>query len=336
MVEDLSEVVIWLQNDERVADIASALVAGSAPSIVLTRTALLTLTTVDRLPLLEQLNGKLLITQALLDDLAQERLELVNLAMRGGSSLGLVDDRLAMNTISSDEGRRRLESHDAVVRWVRDHSEVCPLPLTAMPEHIGAWESIGTESFAACRLAASREAVLYADDLGLRQMAHAGMQVQGFSTYALLCSALGSDRISRSDFRAAVVELLHLNHNFVPIDASILIAAFERAGYRLDRGVQQVVKQLRGSHCELAGAAHVAAECLRDLALRESLVDSHVALSDAVLEAAFLDREAAPVLAAIRAELISACRLLPLHLESLCKKLDGFHRRRAGEPMIRT
>ncbi len=125
-------------------------------------------------------------------------------------------------------------------------------------------DALGVTSYDACALAKAAHATLYADDLGLRAVARAELQVQSFSTGALLEARLRADRIDQNAYDLAILGLLQRRHDMLPIRATTITAAYRRTdGGRLG---DAVVDMLGDARVSAQSAAMVAADALHVLA----------------------------------------------------------------------
>ncbi len=308
--------------------------ACDASEVVLTRTALLTMALLELFPLVEQLPGRLVAPQALLDELGRERTRLLKVAKWGRDTLGYANGRMVFQRTTPEEGKRMLERHDAVIQWVHDHVQILPLPLVSPLSGSETWEKTGAESHAVLQLAAANKAVVYADDLALRILARA-IQISGFSTYSFLEWCRLNGVLTPQQMKEKLLDLVQLNHSDVPVDDEMLALAFQRSDYKARRGTLQVLKRLNGSRSEMLSACRVASLAVRGLLLRESVVGRHTELIDAVLEALYSQRDAEQVTACLSREVKRTFRLLPLHLDAAMSRIERFRRARDGVQLIK-
>lgn len=262
------ERLLFTEYSSQTAFDASVAIAHSSRRAVVTRSALVTLQELDLLEWAAHAGIAFIAPQSLHDDLQRERADLDLMPGRVGT-LGSIGGRLIMQEDTEEDVRRHREARQQLVDWAASNVTTEPLPLEALDIDETTWPAmLGKASFDAYALASVAEAPLYCDDLGLRKVPIEKLRrPEGFSSVSLFLAGKAKGLLSPEACDALLVQLIQLNHFFVPVSATTLEAALNKSGYQIDAGVMRVFDRLRGEFSATPQAVGVSVELIRRVAL---------------------------------------------------------------------
>lgn len=237
--------------------------AQAAATIVLTRPALAFLDSIGHWDALAE-GATLLAPRSMIDDWDAEIAELETLAAYGSVTLheeaGL--PRIAKTTPAQATERlaRSRDLYSRVLAAVRVEFRPASTVGRADQERR---EILGAASFDAYALARATGATLYADDLGLRMLAHAEGHVPSFSTSALVEARAASGRLSSTAHENAALQLLQMRHDLLAVRPATIVAAYRVMDGGLTGG--RVIDCLGDPRVQEQSAAVVGASALHAL-----------------------------------------------------------------------
>jgi tetratricopeptide (TPR) repeat protein len=236
--------------------------------VVIAHSALLTMQQLQLLDLVGQIGREVLVPQALLDDLELERAKWEEASVEGHRVLGRDDQGgLRFYEFSAEAVQPLLTGIEQRLAWVGQHCTIVPLPpAAAEPGEERSRELLGGESFAALSIARDRNAMLYADDLGLRGLAKTEENVPSFSTWALLQAVSTEGALSAEARDEHVFALIKRRHNFISVSAEFLHNLLRASAYQLHGDVLLGIAQLAGPETDIMSSVLVATGLLRILA----------------------------------------------------------------------
>ncbi len=291
-------------------DLTAGLAAARLGRFVLTRSALITIEALDCFDLIESLGPEVLLPPSLIDMLRQEEAESKEVARRGRTALGWNDGQPTLFETTPSDGVAFLASLQRLVAWVERVGTVRPRPFDWESRQDEIWENVAEASFDAGIIAADQEAPLFADDLGLRRLAHHKLGVQGFSTYALLTAAREDGHLDEARYEKLLTHLLVLGHSYVPPTVqTVRVAMRDETGWP-SHALARILVHLRGRHVNLSGAARFVARVIRMAILEHPVRDFHP-IADLAFESIFHGRTPDEVEALLRRALEIEFLLLP-------------------------
>lgn len=309
-----------LQYDISVAN------ARSANSIVLTRPALEYLDRLGLWPLLSE-SATLLVPRSMLDEWDRELVELQERATRGNATMVEHGGWPTIATTSAESATEPLARSRDLYTRVTSVARVAFRPASMLGAQTSVLRDLlGTVSFDAAVLASAEQATLYADDLGLRVVAHRELGVRSFSTGALLDAREQAGRLAPEAYDQARIRLAGWRHDLLPIRASTIVAAYREADS--GRLGDTLVGLLADARLDEQSAAVVGANALY-LLVQEAILP--IPLENAaqrVARALLRSRDPSSVMPAFVAILRQRFQLLPRELDTIQRILQQVLRER--------
>lgn len=313
----------------------SVAAAVSERAAILTRSALLTLQFLQAFDVAARVRPRLIVPRSLIDELLDERADLVEKARLGQKMVYQDADGLVAHETSSQQWSAELARFDELMRWIDAHCEIHTRPLAAaQKENEEHRERMGASSYDTIELAAADDSEVFADDLGLRRIHLTGTGRFGFSTYGLLLSARGNV-LEEEAFQRHVAGLIRLSHAAVSLEPETLVIALSDASYAVNARIVPLLDRIRDPQISDPNVAAFIVKALVRLALRRDgrrhLGSVAYALADAGVEG----RDGAKMLALITRYAGIAMRLLPEEHDEVLAALDRFTRfKMRGEPPL--
>lgn len=198
----------------------------------------------DVLAELPKLGVKLLVPQAVLDELRELSLEAGNSSAPRGT-IGLHRGKLFFLEPSPEQIAQEVTRIERVIQFVHAHCEIvggeATLDLSKeLKEKLE--EFLDSTSTDAVALAIKRGAPLWTDDLGLRQLlVELGAGVRAVWTQAVMRAAMDHLRISEETYEQVLGRLLDCGYAFTRLSAAEMVAVLRHANWRIDRGVGEAL-----------------------------------------------------------------------------------------------
>jgi tetratricopeptide (TPR) repeat protein len=253
---------------------ASYAIASRATEVVLTRSALKTLLDHDLGIGLTTLYH-VVAPRSLRAEVKSEVVEAERQVREGRAVIASVGTLPVLHDVSAGDPtlEARLQSLRTVREWLDANVAFLPRPLTSLASgpdsESEARELLGRSSFDAVVLTESREATLYADDLGLRLYATRGERTKSFCTVALLAVLVENGRMSMEQRDDLLIALALRGHWPIPATASLLVRAIEPSR-RLDQSQRDRLFSLLGlPSMALSESTRMAAEVIKSVAMAQ-------------------------------------------------------------------
>ncbi|MGF1469312.1 MAG: tetratricopeptide repeat protein [Sandaracinaceae bacterium] len=264
--------------------------AARAGRCVLTRSALLTIQVLGCFDLVESLTTEILVPPNLMIELRQEEAEHKEVARKGRTSMGVRNGQPVLFEATPADGAALLARHQALVTWVEKVGVSKPRPFDWESRREPVWDGVSDSSFDAAIVAAAEDAPIFADDLGLRMLAHHKLSVSGFSTYALLKAAADDGRFDDARYHMLLSQLLVIGHAHVAPTIEAVRLAMDEGEDWPSRALARVLIHLRGPHVDLAAGARFVAQVIRLAILNHPLRDFRP-VADLAFESIFHGRD---------------------------------------------
>jgi tetratricopeptide (TPR) repeat protein len=306
----------------------AALVA-SARQVVLDLTALLTLAYVRLLDRLPQRFDRLLVPQALLDDI--DELLATNFA-RSGSSMSVwkEGEQYVRHERSPEDRERDKHFIENLREFIKDQCIVTPTTAAlefARPRLTELQDVLGRGALASILLSKEHGLPLYADDLGLRAIAKNEWQAEGFWTQTLLIDLRSSQIISDDEYHDAIRKLVMANYRFVSIDGAGFYWIIKASDFDTSSEVNKVLGSVRGPDCTEESAVSVLSELLRHIWMEPILYHKKLSLLDVLLQVLTTGRNTERVIMVFKAAVRDRFALAPLVVRPIFDAIDVWHRR---------
>ncbi len=219
-------------------------VASDCKELILDGTVLAGALVLDVLAELPKLGVKLIVPQAVLDELQELSLE-TGSSRRPQGTIGLHRGKLFFLEPSPEEIAREVARIESVIQFIRSHCEIVGGEATLdlpkeLKEKLG--EFLDTTSIDAVAFAIKRGAPLWTDDLGLqRLLMEIGASVRTVWTQAVFRAAMDRSRISEETYEQVLGRLLDRGYAFTRLSAAEMVAVLRHANWRTDRGPGQAL-----------------------------------------------------------------------------------------------
>jgi predicted nucleic acid-binding protein len=302
----------------------------AADEIVLDLTSILTLTFLDLVNYLPRRFKALVISQALVDEIAETLARDFSFP-HPAMTVWKEDETYFRNEITPDNYARDRQSIERIRAFLQTQCTVVPVRTVLDVGKIKLEQMqdlLGKEAIAAILVAKERNVPFYSDDLGLRDIAKHEWQVSGFWTQTLLLDLRAKGLLSEDEYYNAVKKLLLAKYRFVSIDGAGLFWVLNEAGFTVTPAVRRVFESLHGPECSDESAVIVLSDVLKRLWLQSILYEQKLLLLDLVLNAITSGRDATSAIARLKIALKSQFALIPLVLRPIVQYIDVWLRRR--------
>lgn len=219
-------------------------VFGNCHELILDGTVLAGALVLDVLTELPKLGVKLIVPQAVLDELRELSLEAGN-SRRPKGTIGLHRGKLFFLEPSPEQIAQEVARIESVIRIVHSHCEVVGGEATLdLPKELKEKleEFLDSTSTDAVALAIKRGAPLWTDDLGLqRLLVELGAGVRTVWTQAVFRAAMDRSRIGEDMYERILARLLDRGYAFTRLSAPEMVAVLRTADWRTDRGAGEAL-----------------------------------------------------------------------------------------------
>jgi tetratricopeptide (TPR) repeat protein len=207
--------------------------------LVLDGTVLIGALILEHLDELHKLGYKLLVPQAVLDELRQLSLD-AGTPQTPRGLIGLNQEKLFFWEPSPEEAAREVARIERVIQFVHSHCQVVGGASTLdLPNELKSKMDTFLDHTAidAVSLAIKRNAPLWTDDLGLHHLlAEFGANIRTVWTQFVMRVALEHSRISEDTYVRLLARLLHRGYEFTRLSQSEMVAVLNISNWRTDRG----------------------------------------------------------------------------------------------------
>ncbi len=262
--------VEFAENDLREASLSAA---GDGSPLVLTRSALLTLQSIESagVPIMTALSKtgrRLIVARALVDDLEEEERDAAQWRGKSRAVLAAAPSGFAIHEVGVAEVASAHDRSVSLLVWVREHAAIEVRPASAVVPAAVEWRArIGKSSADALELCGSEAATLLADDRGLRRVGLERVaRFSSCSTWALIHALQATQHLSPEQARRAVRHVIALRHDFITVDVGLLIGSLRDSAFQFTADTSAVFDRLAGKEVAVESAAVVSALLLRELA----------------------------------------------------------------------
>lgn len=219
-------------------------VASDCKELVLDGTVLAGALVLDVLAELPKLGVKLIVPQAVLDELRELSLE-AGSSRRPQGTIGLHRGKLFFLEPSPEQIAQEVARIESVIQFIRSHCEVVGGEATLdLPKDLKEKleEFLDSTSTDAVALAIKRGAPLWTDDLGLqRLLVELGAGVRTVWTQAVFRAAMDRSHIGEDMYERVLARLLDRGYAFTRLSAAEMVAVLRTADWRADRGAGEAL-----------------------------------------------------------------------------------------------
>jgi hypothetical protein len=282
---------------------------------VLDVVALLTMGYLDLLDRLPKGFTRLFVPQAVLDELNSTLAGNV-LGGRPVGTIGKVGDFYVHKEITPEQFERGKKFIEKLREFVENSTEVVPAAtvLDLARDRAETLRKILPEcAIASVLVAKERSALLYSDDLGLRQIAKNEWQIEGVWSQAILKDLLERAVITKEEYHQAVKNLVLANYFFVTITHEDILWSLGQNGMDISREISRMFDTLHGPDCDETSAVALTADLIREVWLANILDHQRQMILDLSLNALTTNRLSGRVIPRLKIALASKFVLIPIH-----------------------
>jgi tetratricopeptide (TPR) repeat protein len=300
-------------------------------AVVLTRSGLFTSQEMELLAVLKQMRPRLVVPASLIDEIKGEIAELARGRESGLKHMVATGGGIQMIETPAQQVRDSIASREQLLTWLASNTEAMPRPVASLKADRDKFrELLGESAFDALALAAELEGVVYADDVGLRELGTNDWGVGGFSTFSLATVAEELGVIDSAKRDDVIVGLIERNHYFIPLRAEFLDHVLARNGYEINAQVLRVLDLLADKNLIVEFGVNVVADLLRQLSTSVAGPSALRPVTAAALEALTRGRDAMRVARQVEAAVRERMVLLPQRLSEILLAMRAFLQTRLG------
>ena len=300
--------------------------------VTLDLSALLTL---ERLGLTERLLplfAEVLVPQATLDEVNEE---LVDLRMSGPAQGNIARDgiRYAYQEESAESWQAKVGSLERLRDFINSRTRVVAVAgaLDVGRQRFDQLsDALGEGSFAAMLVAREHGTLLYADDLGLGNLARNEEGVESVWTQTVLLLARERELITDEEYHEALRGLMLANYYYPVFSVDDMKWILRRNHFGLAGEVTRMVGFLRGPECDEGAAVMLVSELVRYVWLQSAIDRQRWLFLDFALNTLVTGRNAGGVLAKLKRRIQAKFALLPLDLPRIMQSIELWERQNPG------
>jgi tetratricopeptide (TPR) repeat protein len=202
----------------------------NAKSIVAEPISILTLYNLNLLNLLDSLFEKVIVPQRFLDTV-QESITRERLSENEGSTVVVpVGDSFKIHTTSPEDVTKRLANLRKLKEYLTDRVVGFPIVDDSL------WRTklqiyLRDETIQSTEQSIAQGIPLLCDEATLPSILKDDINLHIISTYTVLTNALIKHLLTVSEFNKAIIDLIALNYNYVPVNAGILFQGLEESNF---------------------------------------------------------------------------------------------------------
>lgn len=303
--------------------------AGGA--VVLTRSGLFTSQEMELLAVVKQMGRRLVVPGSLIDEIKGEIADLSRGRESGLKHMVAAGAGIRMVETPAQQVRDNIASREQLLTWLAANTEALPRPVASLKADRDKFrELLGESAFDALALAAELEGVIYADDVGLRELGTNEWGVGGFSTFSMTTVATELGVIDGARRDDVIMGLIERHHYFIPLTAQFLEHVLARNGYEINAKVLGVLDRLADKNLVVDFGVNVLAELLRQLSVGVAGPNALRPVTVAALEALTRGRDVVRVGRQVEAAVRERMVLLPLGLNEILLAMRAFLETRVG------
>jgi tetratricopeptide (TPR) repeat protein len=193
------------------------------------------------------LENQYVVSQSTVDELNVFCEELDSYAEEGMTSVGYVDGRMTIQSISKEDILKQRERITAIIDWCHSNTQI-KIPTSQLTinrqirkQHA---ELLGDSFYDTILLAKEQEGTVVSDDATFKNLLASSYSIESFSCYQL-ANYLGTQSLlSKEYYQKFTFQLIIANYIFIPVTSDQLWAAFDMAGFQLQRPFTVAVKGL--------------------------------------------------------------------------------------------
>lgn len=271
-----------------------ALGGDTPPKLSLDITALLTLAHTGMEEALTRGFSEVLVARPILDELLQNENDLEHVSAGSGYA-GSDRGRPFFVETPAEELERRRRLVGRALDFVRSAATVVPVMgiLEADADHL---RFVGSATMAGILAAVEYGAVLYCDDLRLREMAFHLFQVSGVDSQAVLAGLHRRGMVTGEEHYTALAELARLRYHFVSMNVDGIMAVLDKSGYSLTPAVAAAFSTFEGPDSDQETAIGIMAEVIKRVFLMKLLSHQKATILDVSLSTLVKGRRMAQVI----------------------------------------
>ena len=296
--------------------------------IVLDLPSVLALDAINSLHIIEKLQNRLIVSQALIDCCRNYLFENQRIGDLGKMSISKKNGKVVVHQISAEQITSQLVKVQSILDWLTTNCEVLPannvirLDQETREQIFQLAGDISAESII---LASEHEALLLADEMAVRLIGLEKQQVKGTNGQTFLRSLLGTKRITKQEYDDFTVKLISLNYKGLMIEPSSMLLALQKSNYQVSEPFTKTLVIIEGNNSEENSAIYVSVLFLKQLFLSVQPPSTRDLIVISVLEALVKNRIHQTVILKLKTNIIREFNLLPVQKLDLELVIDSWY-----------
>lgn len=284
-------------------------------AVVLDAIALFTLRHLRLLEHLTRLSPKVLVAQAVIDEIRESIEE--ELRRKGGGSIGKAGEKYFMQDFSDEFVEGRVRCLEEIQAFIGSNATAVEASAaidlgTARLEELETL--LGKGAIASIYGAKDKGAVLISDDGKLKEVARKDFEIHASGSQALLVLFRRHGLLTEDEYHQHVAALAIANYHFIFFEARTLVWATESEAARFSPSVPALLRSLSGPECSQESAVQVVADAIRGVWLTPGLPERKTMFLDLALNALAKGRSATVAIRQLVIALRGRFALAPLQL----------------------
>lgn len=297
----------------------------TSKKVVLDLIAILTLDYLGMLDKLSNTFDEVYVSQTVLDELNESLLTERIDSGKKRAHIGRYAEGYRHRDYTEDELNQYLEFLTRIRDFITHQTSIIPNPgaLAIDKSELNKWSDIlGESAVSSIMVARDLDALLYADDMTISQIAAADWNVKSVWSQTLLIDWLEREIISEEEYHQAIYRLITANYKFVSINYETVKWAVEENNWKPTSDLQRFMKTIEGPAFDENWAVETIADLIKESVLRISQPENRTFFIDFILKFLIKDRNQTRVLSKLQLRIQDKFELLPIHLPEILRTIN--------------
>ena len=258
----------------------------SAKQVVVDSTALLAVVALNLENEVASLGKELVISSATVDGIRDLLTQVSILGNKVSFSLSKEGDEYVKWPMTADLANDRVQFLNRMLVFVKEHIRVESYEgVLDIPneEYKNLLRGLGRDAITSVLISQDLGAILWSDDLALREIAFDGWKVKGCWTQTVLEILQTEGHMSEGTYNAAVLKLALGNYWLVRISASTFIQYLRHTSFAITANFLKLMKLLNSNNCDKDAAISVCSTLTREIVLEPLMKHQTEFLLDVVM-----------------------------------------------------
>lgn len=296
--------------------------------IVLDYTSVLSLDALGSIEILETLQNRIIIPQALINCFRDYLNENKKLVASGKMNISQKDGQIAVHQITGEQISNQVNKIQRLLDWMNEKCEVLPtneLINLDPEERKQLFQLAGDISSEAILLAKEHNGLLLADETTVRLIGWEKMKVQGSNTQMLLRSLMESNIITRQQYDIYSLKLISLNYWGLMLESSTLIQSIKDANFSISELFIKASSILNGGNSDESSAVYVAVLFFKEMCLsvKDQLILNPIIVH--IMEVLTTNRNPSVVISKVNVFIEREFDLLPIQKSDLISLINTWN-----------